>query len=705
MNRSVEPCDDFYEFACGNWPVHHNIPKYQFSIDWFDGQQDLLLANISRFLTQKDSPNDPYPVQKARTFYRSCIKHAKSKDENFTAIENILRKVDLPTTPFNNSPSGDFSWLNTAVLSKAAINQDFFISFSISSDPKNRTVNRLRIAKPTGDSPLPTHRNSERILRQRMKELIEQSDGEEFSEEDFNNSNISEEYKTTFVQYVRNMSQYVVQLYGENWNETEFNETILHVLDLHVAVDKSIEDYYENDSLIPSYITIDELQKMTDEITNNSAFIDWKKYFELMFKVGGNFTLDWNSNDSKILMSDEKYFRTIFPILSSTEAEVIKFYMWMTLVATVAPYSNKPLQKFKEDFVRTMTQSEQKPRDLYCADVVNQMLGMATAYSVVDDQFMKQKIKKIETMVDYIMDAFAENTRDLQWMDETTKNATVRKIRAMKKLIGIPTWLNETKELEEYYENLNVSEDNFLDNILKKIQMDHVAVLQLYKELNDFDQDTWVSNPMDVNAYNYMEGNAITIPAGILQFPFYGQGLEALNYGAIGSVIGHEITHSFDNTGKEYDDVGNVNPWWTNKTKTEFENRTNCFVDYYGSFSLPGSEEKVNGQKTLDENIADNGGLRSAFIAYKKYVKEHGQEFKLTDFKDYSSEQLYFLGFANTWCEHSTEYSVQQAATDSHSPNKIRVIATLSNSEEFADTWKCKRGSKMNPDREKCRMW
>ncbi|XKL61849.1 hypothetical protein PGB90_001682 [Kerria lacca] len=252
-------------------------------------------------------------------------------------------------------------------------------------------------------------------------------------------------------------------------------------------------------------------------------------------------------------------------------------------------------------------------------------------------------------MVDDIKFSFLQNIENIEWMDQETKAATIKKINSMKKRIGIPELLKYPDEFNEYFEDVIVSETDFLGNILNQVQQNFKKILKDYRVLNNYnEEEMWIFNPLEVNAFNFIEANSITIPAGLLQFPFYGQDIQALNYGSIGSIIGHEITHNFDNTGKEFDASGNVNPWWTEKTITEFHSRAHCFVNYYENITFPeGTNSRVNGLKTLDENIADNGGVRIALLAYRNYLQKYGAESLLHELKMYSAEKLFFLAFAN----------------------------------------------------------
>ncbi|RZF47629.1 hypothetical protein LSTR_LSTR017068, partial [Laodelphax striatellus] len=168
----------------------------------------------------------------------------------------------------------------------------------------------------------------------------------------------------------------------------------------------------------------------------------------------------------------------------------------------------------------------------------------------------------------------------------------------------------------------------------------------------------------------------------------------ALNYGSIGSIIGHELTHAFDITGRKYDKEGNVNQWWTNKTIDKYTERISCFIKQYDDYWIDDAEEYLNGTLTLGENLADNGGLKDAYFGFQRRKEEKGYEEKyLPGLEEYNSNQMFYIGFAHEWCENWTPKSMKWSLGDEHSPNYIRVMASVSNSKDFADVWKCPKKS------------
>ncbi|KAG8196877.1 hypothetical protein JTE90_027589 [Oedothorax gibbosus] len=222
-------------------------------------------------------------------------------------------------------------------------------------------------------------------------------------------------------------------------------------------------------------------------------------------------------------------------------------------------------------------------------------------------------------------------------------------------------------------------------------------------------RDSATNNPTVMNAFYAPYSNFIALPSGIFGYPYYKYGrIDSINYGGIGTVIGHEISHAFDTSGRKYDHIGNKRNWWTNETLYKYAEKAQCFIDQYNNFTDPLSPVKANGRVTLKENIADNGGVKSAFKAFRLHLALSGEYFsyrKRLPELPASPEQLFFLGYASIWCTNmSDELAKRYNEFDSHSPSKIRVNVPLSNFKEFAKAFKCKAGSPMNPIH-KCNLW
>jgi predicted metalloendopeptidase len=337
------------------------------------------------------------------------------------------------------------------------------------------------------------------------------------------------------------------------------------------------------------------------------------------------------------------------------------------------------------------------------------MLKFAVGYSYVSRFFDNEAKKSALQMVENIRAQFSSSVSDVDWMDLATRKVARDKAEAMKELIGYPDWFANQSALEVYYSGVSVGRSNLRNVVTLKTFMMHRILSKLRVPT---DRTEWLIGPDVVNAFYNPQINSITFTAGILQPPYFSKRRpEALNYGGIGVVIGHEITHGFDDMGRQSDKYGNLAQWWSRDTIDTYLEKAQCFIQQYGMYRVPELDEllhaevMMNGVTTQGENMADNGGMRQAFLAYKKYVADNGPDQRLSGLQQFSPEQLFFLGFANVWCESTTRESLlQEILSDPHSPHRFRVKGTLANSEHFAHAWNCPVGSPMNP-RNKCLIW
>ncbi len=286
-------------------------------------------------------------------------------------------------------------------------------------------------------------------------------------------------------------------------------------------------------------------------------------------------------------------------------------------------------------------------------------------------------------MVEHMRETYIERVKQADWMGDSTKQKAVEKLKAFTYKIGYPDkWRN--------YDGLEIVRDSYVKNAMATNKADfEYMISKLGKEV---DKDEWFMSPQTVNAYYSSSGNEIVFPAGILQPPFYDANADdALNYGGIGAVIGHEFTHGFDDQGSKFDDKGNLNNWWTEEDRANFMKRADVVVNQFGEFQ-PLDSVFVNGQLTLGENIADLGGLTLAYHAMQK--AHEGKEIEKID--GFTPEQRFFLGWAQVWKNNITESELRKRViTDSHSPGEFRVNGPIANMEEFRKAWGCSPGDRM----------
>jgi predicted metalloendopeptidase len=305
----------------------------------------------------------------------------------------------------------------------------------------------------------------------------------------------------------------------------------------------------------------------------------------------------------------------------------------------------------------------------------------------------KQRMLK---MVDALEKSLDGDIQGLPWMTDETKKQAKVKLQAIRNKIGYPdVWRD--------YSSVSVVRGDLLGNFLRANEFE--SKRQIAKIGKPLDRKEWGMTPPTVNAYYSGSYNEIVFPAGILQPPFFDKKMDdAVNFGGIGLVIGHELTHGFDDQGRKFDPQGNLRDWWSAEDGKEFEKRVSCVADEYGNF-VAVDDLKLNGRLTLGENTADNGGARIALMALERMIAEDKTGKQGEKIDGYTPEQRFFLGFGRVWCEkRRPEYARNQVTTNPHSPGRWRVNGVVQNMPEFQQAWGCKAGQPMVSSKA-CRVW
>ena len=422
----------------------------------------------------------------------------------------------------------------------------------------------------------------------------------------------------------------------------------------------------------------------TKELAELNPSFGWPQYLEGI----GSTKVD------SLNVAEPDFFKQFDSTLKSTSLDDWKTYLRWHVVHSNAQIL--PAAFVNENFAfygKTLQGTKElAPRWKRCVRAATSDLGEAIGQKYVDETFGPEGKARTLKMVNALENALGRDIQTLSWMGDDTKKQALVKLKAITNRIGYPDKWRD-------YSTLKIVRGDALGNS----QRSNTFAFQrdLNKVNKPVDKGDWPYPPMTVNAsYNPLLNN-ITFPAGILQPPFFdNQADDALNYGAIGAAIGHELTHGFDDEGAKFDPVGNLQDWWTSKDKEEFEKRTSCVKDQYADYNaLP--DVKLNGKLTLGENTADNGGLRIAYMALMDSLA--GKEPAPID--GLSAQQRLFLGFANVWCQNRTDQISRYLANiDPHSPGKWRVNGTVSNMPEFREAYHCKAGAAMVRENA-CRVW
>ncbi|XP_067010330.2 endothelin-converting enzyme homolog [Anabrus simplex] len=686
IDKSADPCQDFYQYACGNWPRAHPIPEGRHANSWFAERSLYLDRQMQDIMEDSNKNDEPEAMHMMRTFYKSCVDTENLESLELEPMQEILEEMGLSTQVPSAETAEGYDLAYSIGKAQKMMSMDLLIQLSVMDGYKDISGRILNVRPPSDGGFLaliPDPDEELRLMTLTAKQLLK--------------ANLV--YMVQVLHYVGNWRQ----------NKTagisliESTEAAAKIMLFEVALRNLTKKLDEEK---PNYtrMTFAELNSaMNMDVGPDEQKINLEEYVRVL-SAGLNNTLDYNSDI--VIVSHLSYFKQLAKVLASEEMQSAQRYIWWHVVKSLIPYSPSKLQKMQRDFVESLYSRPlpQSPRSKICVREVKGLMPMAVGYGMAERHPLNRTIARVEAMLDDIRSSFYSLIHDVQWMDEATKRVTVDKAESVTSFIGYPEWLQKPGLLDQHYGQMDLQPGKYMRNAL---WFKEKSVKQFLEELgtsNNSTLDLWESiDPVQVNAFYTRVSNSIIIPAGILQIPFYGRGHEALNYGAIGAILGHELTHGFDSEGKDYDKHGKHVTWWGKNITMEYNKRAKCFVNQYDRFRLPG-RKKISGQRTLAENIADNGGLREALLAYRRYLKRNGPEPKLAGLEEFSHEQLLFLGFANLWCQASKPAYDDAILRDRHSPAKFRVLGTLSNTPDFAKAWNCPANSTMNP-KNKCIIW
>lgn len=398
---------------------------------------------------------------------------------------------------------------------------------------------------------------------------------------------------------------------------------------------------------------------------------------------------------SEINIGQPNFFKEMNAILKEVPLENWKTYLrWMT-INSAAPVLSKPFANENFNFYGKYLSGakEQQPRWKICVQATDGNLGEALGQEFVKKAFTPQAKARMDELINNLFAAMKQRINNLEWMSDTTKEQAQRKLSTFKRKIGYPDVLRG-------YKGLAVERGSYAGNIL------HSGQFQIRRNLEDIgkpvDRTRWAMSAPTVNAYYSGVFNEIVFPAGILQPPFFNFSADdAINYGAIGGVIGHEISHGFDDSGSRFDADGNLKMWWTAEDRARFEERAACVVKQFGEYEVQ-PELFIDGKLTLGENIGDFAGLTIAYDAFKKSME--GKQ-RPADIDGFTPEQRFFLGWAQVWAgKYTPEAERQQVKGNTHSLPRWRVNGPLSNMPQFAEAFGCKAPSQM-VRKDACLIW
>uniref|UniRef100_A0A3P8YRB6 Neprilysin n=1 Tax=Esox lucius TaxID=8010 RepID=A0A3P8YRB6_ESOLU len=618
MDPNVDPCDNFYEYACGGWLKKNIIPETSSRYSTFDILRDELEVVLKGVL-ERSVAGEASALTKAKTLYRSCTNESQIENRGGAPLLDMLHDVfEWPIATDNWETVYGTTWkLEDAI---ARLNEKYgtqvLVNFFIGTDDKDSNSHIIHVGQ-----------TSLGLL----------------SRDYYACTGPYEEVGLAYEQFMIDVAKLIRTDRNLVVNETHIREDVARVLGL----EKEIANVSSKQLLYLNGICLTYI---------------------LLYIFHANLIIH----------------------CCCFHRDLQNYMVWrfvMNMVVGLSRQYRDTRKAFRKALYGTTSEAAVWRQ---CAIYVNNNMDNAVGRLYVEEAFSGESK---ELMIAAIREVFIDNLDHLDWMDAETKKAAEEKVR-----LSISCW----PVLPVYFTASNCYE--YFENILTNLE--HVQKKRLRKLRVKVNKEEWVTGAAIVNAFYSSSKNQIVFPAGILQPPFFGKGqTKSLNFGGIGMVIGHEITHGFDDNGRNYDKDGDLKDWWTPSSTQKFVELSKCMVDQYGSFSWDlANGLNLNGNNTLGENIADNGGIRQSYRAYLNYVEKNGNEPLLPGIA-LNHQQLFFLNFAQVWCgTHRPEHAVNSIKVDVHSPGKFRVLGSLQNFPEFAKAFNCPKNSNMRPEKT-CQVW
>jgi putative endopeptidase len=635
MDLSVKPQDDFYRYVNGNWLKKTEIPKSESVWGAFseidEFNRNTLKAILEESLTKRKGAKKGDNWQLIGDLYASGMDSLAAEKAGAEPLKQYFEEIDKIKTP------EDIVKLITT-FHKASISTPF--SFYIYADSKNSNENAIYLGQ--GGTSLP---DRSYYFDDRFAEIREK--------------------------YTAHLSNMFVLAGESKENADKMAKTVLKIETRLAEAQRTRVDGRD---------PVKRYNKRTIEELNQSTFnIDWRKYFNY---------LDLPKAEWAIVGAPE-FLSIVDRMLKDVSANDWKVYFKWRVINSSASYLSHAFVKERFSFFGTTLNGtkEMQPRWKRVQGWVDGSVGEALGQIYVERTFPKEAKARMIEMIENIREAFADRIQKYTWMTEETKQQALNKLKAITCKIGYPDkW--------EDYTGLELRDNDLVGNMRRIAERGYKKMIDQFGK--PVDKTEWGMTPPTVNAYYNPLNNEIAFPAGILRPPFFDfKADDAVNYGGIGAVIGHEITHGFDDQGSQYDAQGNLRMWWTKDDRTKFEGNANMIVEQFDEYKvLVGKDSvNVNGKLTLGENIADLGGLTIAYAALQKSYAKKGKPKKIDGF---TGEQRFFMGWAQVWrIKHTDAALMNRIKTDSHAPGEHRANGPLRNMPAFFDAFDVKEGDKM----------
>ena len=643
MDQSVDPCTDFYTYSCGGWMKKNPVPPDQSSWSAYGKLQDENTAQLRGILEAAALPDPKRNAanQKIGDYYAACMDEKAVDAAGLKPLQPYLAEIDGLRSK---------SELAQVVAERAyslPYRRSAMFRFGVNQDAKN----------------------SAQMIAETDQGGLGMPDRDYYFKDDAK----SQELRKAYLGHVQKM----LELLGDKPEAAAAEAQTVMRIETALAQGSMTRVERRDPQKLYHKMTVREFEALAPSF-------QWNTYFT---KVGLPSLASLN-------VAAPDFFKTLNAEVDKEDLASWKTYLRWHLVEANAHYLPAALVNADFDFHgKILSGAEQiEPRWKRCTEDVDDDLGEALGQAYVEKYFSAEAKQQVVEMVKEIESAMQQDINALPWMSAGTKPKAIEKLHAVANKIGYPDKWRD-------YSKLEIVRADGMGNVLRARQFEFNR--QLAKIGKPVDHGEWDMTPPTVNAYYNPQMNDINFPAGELQPPLFDPKSDAApNYGNTGGTIGHELTHGFDDEGRQFDAQGNLRDWWTPEDEKEFVKRASCISDQYSTYTII-DDIKINGKLTLGEDVADVGGLILAYMAWKEHTKAQ----KLLPIDGLTPEQRFFIGYGQSWCSNERDENKRLRATvDPHSPEKYRANGVVSNMPEFQEAFHCRAGATM-VNQNRCRVW
>ncbi|XP_075731412.1 neprilysin-1-like [Rhipicephalus microplus] len=675
INTSVDPCEDFFSYVCDGWIKDHPIPDTDSSFGTFEQTEENMKNELKRIIENVTNFDQPQNLMEmAATMYQACICEYYEEEQLIPMVKDLLREWGFLLWPAMRPT--EVPYRNYTELLEATSLWPF-LSVNVGQDLNDTD----RFIIQLDEAPFPI------LGRQTLL-----------------NPNASDFNRRIVDAYLFLITTAVIVL---SPNATEYDAGSIaeriFVLEARLASMTENPDERRDINALYRKISIGDLMKQVPNIPTLACL---NRTFSL-----ANITLNETEEVAIFGMSYIKKANDFFGCIYDL-TDMYNLAGWRRIFKLLL-LTSKAFSKAWQNLLQiAYGVRKEKPHWEYCLAKVTGAMPFVIGRMYVEKNFNVSAKNDVEAMIKNITTTFKESLSSRPWMTGETKRTALKKVDKMMHKIGFPTWILNDTVMEnnfQYVQSFNISTPFFK---IVLIFQDNAAIktLQLLRKKPD-KKNSWITFPTVVNAFYSPTTNEMVFPAGILRDSFYQHGLPpSVNYGAIGTVIGHEMTHGFDNQGKKFDEDGRLRNWWSNSTQKKFDAKSKCFIHQYSAVFSELANRTLNGVNTLGENIADNGGLRMAFRTLDEQLKAfETPDVRLPGLENYTSKHLFFLSTAYVWCGSSRAGALRlQIEYDPHSPRRQRINVSLRNMKSFTTIFRCNETKKMTfkpKSNQTCVLW